>query len=935
MELADLWHRRLAHQNRKSSRELVKQVTNLNITSKQCTLCSSCQFGKAHHQSIPKMTKFRAAKPLELIHSDVGGPLPVRSHSHATMYVLFIDDATRYMQVYFIKSKEEVLSKFIEFVTAAELKFDTQQLMVKALRCDSGTEYLNKAFFDFAASKGIQIEPSPPYTHECNGVAERANRTLLEAARSMLFDAGLPPSFWAEAVSTAVYVRNRSFTQALKKPQTPWSAWNGEPTNLSNLRAFGSLVYVVLEQKDTNKLQHQAATGVFVGYTADKQTYRVFMHHSNTIHVTRHLTFDESVKGWRWTPIQQPTNGSMPPSSGMTLSETSSCNPPSSVETDISTGTQAAQRSSTRNRKPVQPHWHMHPDRRANMYAYAISAEDSPETAKLHQSTQLPLLSVEPLNLTQAMQRDDWPHWLGAIESELSSLHKAKVWDLVPPPQGCNIVGCRPVFKIKRLADGTIDRYKVRYVAQGYNQVEGVDFNETFAPVAKTASIRAMLALAAWHDLHVHQMDVETAFLNGDLDCPIYMRQPPGSIKPGTESLVCLLKKSIYGLKQSGRVWYQKMHDSLVQQHGFEAMQGDHCVYRRDEVDSGSVIWIALYVDDLLIMGNKLTSVKLFKQHLATTFSMKDLGVARYILGIQIHRDLTAGTLTITQSAYIKALTHKFGMEMSRPISTPMEVKHGLSHSQSPITRHEREAMRSTPYLSAVGGIMYAMTSTRPDLAYAVAILSQFGNNPGTTHWIAVKRVLQYMNCTADVGITYRTRSSINPSTSKAVIHGFCDADWASNPDNRRSITGYIFLLACGAVSWAAKSQPTVALSTVEAEYMSYCMAAREAVWWRQLLNQLYYNPTTSSSSTTSRMVPLPATVMYADNQGAIALSKNPEFHQRTKHISVIWHWIREKVTSKELVLEYLSTHKMAADFLTKSLPREAHLKCCVAVGLA
>lgn len=898
-------------------------MSKIKIPAKTCSLCSSCQFGKAAHQSIPKMTKFRAVKPLELIHSDVGGPLPIRSHSHATMYVLFIDDATRFTQVYFIKSKDEVLSKFIEFVTAAELKFDKEQLKVKALRCDSGSEYLNKAFFDFAASKGIQLEPSPPYTHECNGVAERANRTLMEAVRSILFDSGLPPTFWAEAMSTVVYVRNRSFTQALKKPLTPWSAWSDEENDLSNLRVFGSLVYVVIESKDKNKLSHQSHTGIFVGYTADRLTYRVWMHDSKSIHVTRHVTFDEAVKGWNWSSVASSTPSIIPPVMPHSSAEVI----PSEVEL----------RQSSRARKPVQPHWHLHPDRRANLYAYAMSTEfkqvDSASPPSVQRLTHTELLSVEPLNITQAMRRPDWPHWLDAIESELNSLHKANVWELVIPPVGSNIVGCRPVFKIKRRADGEIDRYKVRYVAQGYNQIEGVDFNETFAPVAKTSSIRAMLALAAWHGLHVHQMDVETAFLNGDIDYPIFMRQPPGSIKPGTESMVCLLKKSIYGLKQSGRVWYQKMHDSLVNGHGFEAMQGDHCVYRRDDSSSGSVIWIALYVDDLLIMGNKLESVKIFKQHLSATFSMKDLGVAQFILGIQIQRDLGAGTLTISQGAYIRALTEKFGMSNSKPITTPMEVKHGLSHSQSPVTRLECEAMRSTPYMSAVGGIMYAMTSTRPDLAFSVAVLSQFGNNPGTSHWSAVKRVLQYMNCTADVGITYRARPKDSPSNSKATLHGFCDADWASNLDNRRSITGCIFILASGAISWAARSQPTVALSTVEAEYMSYCMAAREVIWWRQLLNQLYYNPTNISSSSQT-VKSLPATIIYADNQGAIALSKNPEFHQRTKHISVIWHFLREKVVSEELVLKYLSTHQMAADFLTKSLPREAHLKCCDAVGL-
>lgn len=224
---------------------------------------------------------------------------------------------------------------------------------------------------------------------------------------------------------------------------------------------------------------------------------------------------------------------------------------------------------------------------------------------------------------------------------------------------------------------------------------------------------------------------------------------------------------------------------------------------------------------------------------------------------------------------------------------------------------------------------MFAMTSTRPDLAFAVTILSQYGNNPGTPHWVAAKRVLQYMNCTAEYGITYRARPK--DGGPKAVLYGFADADWASNPDNRRSVTGFAYMLAGGLISWAARCQPTVALSTAEAEYMAYCMAAKEAIWWRQLLTQLYYHPSTDQANSSQQ---LPATVIYADNQGAIALARNPEFHQRTKHIGIIYHFIRERIASNELTLKYLATHDMAADFLTKSLPRDGLLRCCSRLGV-
>jgi hypothetical protein len=230
---------------------------------------------------------------------------------------------------------------------------------------------------------------------------------------------------------------------------------------------------------------------------------------------------------------------------------------------------------------------------------------------------------------------------------------------------------------------------------------------------------------------------------------------------------------------------------------------------------------------------------------------------------------------------------------------------------------------------------MYAMTCTRPDLAFASSVLSRYGSNPGMPHWRAVKRVLQYLNHTSQYAISYHGRpvsasKSSDQTNSQAVISGYCDSDWGSNVDTRKSIAGYIFVLAGGAVSWAAKCQPTVALSTVEAEYMSYSLASRDAMWWRQFLNQLYYRTKATELYSNS----LSPTIIYADNQGAIALASNPEFHQRTKHISIIWHYIRELITNKQIKLSYLQTSEMAADFLTKSLPQLSLTRCCTAVGL-
>jgi hypothetical protein len=521
---------------------------------------------------------------------------------------------------------------------------------------------------------------------------------------------------------------------------------------------------------------------------------------------------------------------------------------------------------------------------------------------------------AEPLNYEEAMNREDSDKWLKAAQEEMDSIYQAGTWTLVPLPSNRSAIGCKWVFKVKLKADNSIDRYKARLVAKGFSQIEGIDYVDTFSPVAKFCSIRALLALAAHHDLEIHQMDVKSAYLNGDLNEDIYMRQPPGFQVKGKEGLVCKLQKSLYGLKQAGRQWNSKI-DSTLLSLSFTRLEADHCIYVYQ--DGQVVIFIILYVDDLILISNALSRLVALKRSLSQLYQMKDLGEAEYILGIQIVRDRANRTLHISQTGYIKTILERFGMADCKPASTPMDCGRKLSKADCPVTDTEREAVKVIPYQSAVGAIMYCMLGTRPDIAFAITALSQYSSNYGTKHWTAVKHLLRYLQGTQDYKLTY----GLKKGDGDPVLFGYCDSDWGNDIDDRRSYTGYAFILAGGAVSWQSKKQPTTALSSVEAEYMAATQATKEAIWWRTLLSEL-------------GLVISGSTVLITDSKGSIDLAKNPEHHARTKHIDIRHHFIREKVADGTVKMSFVGTEHMGADILTKPLAKTRHHSLLKLLGI-
>ncbi|BBN67512.1 transposable element gene, partial [Prunus dulcis] len=396
------------------------------------------------------------------------------------------------------------------------------------------------------------------------------------------------------------------------------------------------------------------------------------------------------------------------------------------------------------------------------------------------------------------------------------NLYKNPVWELVPKPKDRKLVGCKWVFRKKEgLHEQDAMRFKTRLVAKRYSQKEGVDYNEIFSPVVKHTSIRLLLAMATQHDMEIEQMDVKTAFLHGDLKETIFMAQPEGFVEYGNENLVCQLRKSLYGLKQSPRQWYKRF-DYFMLKINFRRCLYDCCVYYHVFQD-GMIILLLLYVDDMLIACQDKSRIQDLKKMLSKEFDMKDLGAAQKILGMEIQRDRTTGRIWISQAKYIQKVLEKFNMQEAKVVSTPLAAHFNLSGQQCPKSEEEQQVMEKVPYANVVGCLMYAMVCTRPNIAQAISVVSRYMGNPGKQHWDAVKWILCYL---------------------KGVL-GYVDADYAGDLDKRRSTSGYVFTCAGGPISWRALLQPITALSTTEAEYIALAEARKEAIWLSGLVSQM------------------------------------------------------------------------------------------------
>jgi hypothetical protein len=966
------WHYRFGHIGHNKILSMVKNKLIDNVPNIQDSFtnkvkhCISCIEGKSVRRSFNNERKHLAKEKGERIVSDVWGPAKTTSLGGSSYFISFTDEYTHFTSIYFMKHRTEAFQKFCQFHTLLQTQFN---IKLRYFRFDRAGEYMSSEFQSYLLNHGIRAEPIPTDTPELNGKAERINRTLIEMVRTMLADSHLPHFLWAEILQTAAFLYNRT-PHSKSMHTTPWFEWYNTKPSCELYKRIGCKSFIM---KPSAKRQHDGKfaevtmEGYLVGYDIVNKAWKFYLPAQRIIFNSTHAKFLEHET---YTNKSQPNQFHEPVSSRASGGNSSneiinqndskfqndSNNDTSSNTIDDSTTTQQQATQPTINsihEETVQTSEHPSTSQnqeeqnqqisetehqtqgssqnttkdveyydidkgniinsenfeldgnarllRSKKYALISHCLKSPikhstninittlvELIVAHSASNLPSSDL-PSTIFEAFNSPEGSHWRKAVQSEWKSLWENGTFCLTKLPTGRAALKNKFVFTKKFNSDGSLNKYKARLVVKGYEQKEGIDFSETFAPVVKFTSLRLLLSLAAINDWEIEQMDFITAFLNGDIEEEIYMEQPKGLEIKGQENKVFLLKKSLYGLKQAPRQWNKKLREYLIN-YGFKQCVTDNGVFIKLN-PSGTLI-LTVYVDDILIIGPSIHEINKFKSDVNKRFKANDLGPAHYIIGLQIKRDRIKKTLTISQAKYIKDMLSRFNMIDAKPISTPADPSLVIKADGKPVKD-------TVPYKEAIGSLIYCMVCTRPDIAYIVGVLSRYMAAPKEHHWNCVKRVLRYLKGTIQKEIQYG-------GLYKNIL-GYSDSNFAADVDDRKSTGAYLFIMNSGAVSWVSKKQQTVAKSTTEAEYMALSQASCEAIWIRSFLKEIGSH----------KEEPI---LIYGDNQGALKLAQNPQYHNRTKHIDIVYHFIRERISKGEIKVEFIPTKEMIADILTKAM---------------
>ncbi|KAJ0852480.1 putative RNA-directed DNA polymerase [Helianthus annuus] len=490
------------------------------------------------------------------------------------------------------------------------------------------------------------------------------------------------------------------------------------------------------------------------------------------------------------------------------------------------------------------------------------------------------------------------------MNKEMDALFRNNTWVLADLPHDRKAIGCKWVYRVKYRANGEIERFKARLVAKGFNQREGLDFGETFSPVVKMVTVRTIITLAVYYGWSLYQLDVDNAFLHGTITEDVYMKLPQGYYSKN-ESKVCKLVKSLYGLKQAPRKWNERLTDVLLK-NGFVQSKCDHSLFVM--LKPGVTVFLLVYVDDIVVTGNSIVEIEKIKHVLHETFRIKDLGVLKYFLGIEVLYNQTS--ICLSQRKYCLELLNEFGYLGCKPVSTPVEQNFLVT---SKIDKNQKLLDNITGFQKLIGKLIY-LSLTRPDISYTVQFLSQFMHSPKEVHLNLALRLLRYLKKSPGKGLIFK--KSINLE-----LIGFADSDWAKCLTTRKSVTGFCIFLGDCLVSWKSKKQSTVSRSTAEAEYRAMCSSTCELMWLKNLLSEL------------NVICSLPM-VLHCDSEAAMSIAANPVFHERTKHFELDLHFLREKVANGVINPIKVVSEKQLADIFTKGLSVTQHEDFCTKLGL-
>jgi len=852
---------------------------------------------------------------------------------------------------------------------------------IRRLRTDRA--YESVAWEEYCKQHSITHEFTAPYSSAQNGLAERAIRTTMDDVRTLLCDSDLGHSYWAEAAAYSIDTRN--LIPSRRHPgKVPLEAFTGKRQSVSHLRVFGARCWAKIptingvQVTGGSKLDVRGVECRLLGYASGNGNYKVQEAASRRVFTSRDVVFEEGGPN-RTSPIvgdrtslfdvlneedtldtlgeegQRPTTGGKGESNlpddgnngnaaagGASLTGINSDDDNSGIATAGGTSLTRADPDPVAS-IPVDPPTLRRSTRVPQPSSASIESRDYQQREAMsrregrdwatgqqrpHASLALDLLNIELDNYVACMAETKVSHsiprsyrhamstdpdrWMILMQVEMDTLKRKHTWDLVKPPVGANIMDSMWVYDIKWDGEGNRIKDKARLVGKGYTQQLGVDYNETWAGVTRLESVRMTAAIAVRYDLKLWRIDFVGAYLNSLTKEDVYMKQPEGFVETGFEDHVCKLVHTIYGTMQGAHDWYETLKETY-EQLGYTTSRADPCVrYKRD---GGQYTITDTYTDDVFGASTTDEEIRKRKNEMGDVWEIKDVGESEYFLGMHVQQDLTAGTIKLTQRPYWEHVINRFNLTHVPLRNIPLPVGLVLDNNMCPQTDSEKQQMRDKPYRAILGSVMWGQLATRPDLSFAVSLLSRFQAAPGIDHWKALMHVVGYIKNTLDYGLTYRRDADLTPTA-------FVDADYGGCRDTRRSTSRYVFLMAGAPVTWSSKRQSTVALSTVEAEYVAMSRCAQQMVWMQAWLGEVGIDYSTPG-------------VIEGDNRGAIALTKNTKDHGKVKHIDIRHHYIRELVESGAVVVEQVPSADNAADLFTKPLSRDNHHRLLQMLNIA
>ena len=883
--MLETWHARFGHADRRAIKRMADKnmVRGLSLQvkkyGKECEACISGTMTNGPMKSKSYVTDV----PGTIVHSDVA-EMNLMSLGSAKYFVTFVDEASGHVRVMHLKSKGDAGYHLRKYVKWVERQTGNR---VKKIVIDGGKEYISEA--ETLELEGVEIDKSARYTPQENGRAERMNRTLKNSIRAMLINSGAPANYWAECLYAAADARNSLVRAGCTK--CPLELLTGVKPTVEHLRTFGCRVWVRIPDKIRKTLEPKARKAVLLRCLSYGK-YRVMMEGTRTVQISRHCKVVEGKFPMKyWKNVSRVREDCFDDEALVEQFEEfesedgfGNSNIVNTCEQSSETDKESPAESASINEDEVDEESEKTEPVRRRSNRVSKPPERYQDVA---------MLSIEdPTTYEEAMNSPEKEDWKQALKSELDSIHSNRTWVRANLPAGRMAIPCKVVWKKKLDDAGKVARYKARVVAKGFHQRYGVDYDETFAPVVSYDALLVALGIAVSKEWHIHHADISTAFLNGIIDGEVYVEWG---------GVVYRLLKSLYGLKQSPRLWYQRLSAVLLE-YGFRKFQSSECLFVKG--DGAEKVVLAVYVDDLIIMSPNRMEVDKTKEKLRVKFKLEDLGELRYYLGIKFERN--GRKMILNQEAYCQRILKRFGMDQAASCPTPMVANIDELLKRKTVGEKEQEEMEKFPYRALVGSLLYLSCHTRPDISFAVGVLARFLDSPSLEHWKAGKRVLRYLVGTSTKGIVVGSEGS---TTEDTYLSAYCDSDWAGDVSDRKSTGAYIVLLNGGIITWKSYKQKCTAVSSTEAEYIALSECVQKLRYVRKVANELGMDENT--------------TIVYEDNQACMKWAEVQG--KRTKHIDVRYHVSREAVENKEVALKYCPSKEMIADALTKPLGPEKY----------